>query len=47
MVMVPKVLEIFTIRLSRAHDGWQLIHRGDGDGAKGAGNFYNSVEQSS
>ncbi len=29
----------FTIQLSRAHDGWQLIHRGDGDGAKGAWNF--------
>ncbi len=35
-MMVPKVLEIFTIQSGRAHDGWQLIDRGDGDGAKGA-----------
>jgi hypothetical protein len=35
-VMAPKVLEIFTIQSSRAHGGWQLIHRGDGNGAKGA-----------
>ncbi len=32
--MVSKVLEFFTIQST--HDGWQLIHRGDGDGAKGA-----------